>query len=73
MILLTAFAISVLVGDLIAIGICSIVERFSEMGSLVLFLMLFVAVIPLAWRTAVRMTEPNGLLTRRGDSATSGA
>jgi len=43
------------------------------MGSLVLFLMLFVAVIPLAWRTAVRMTEPNGLLTRRGDSATSGA
>ncbi len=64
MLLIAAFAISVLVGDLIAIGICSIVERFSEMGSLILFLMLFVAVIPLAWRSAVRMTEPTGLLMR---------
>ena len=64
MLLIAAFAISVLVGDLIAIGICSIVERFSEMGSLILFLTLFVVVIPVAWRTAVRMTEPNGLLMR---------
>ncbi len=64
MLLIAAFAISVLVGDLIAIGICSIVERFSEMGSLILFLTLFVAVIPLAWRTAVRATEPTGLLMR---------
>jgi hypothetical protein len=64
MLLIAAFAISVLVGDLIAIGICSVVERFSEMGSLILFLMLFVAVIPLAWRSAVRMTEPTGLLMR---------
>jgi hypothetical protein len=64
MLLIAAFAVSVLVGDLIAIGICSIVERFSEMGSLVLFLTLFVVVIPVAWRTAVQMTEPTGLLTR---------
>jgi hypothetical protein len=64
MILLTTFAISVLIGDLIAIGICSIVERFSEMGSLILFLMLFVVVIPLAWRSAVRLTEPEGALSR---------
>ena len=64
MILLTTFAISVLVGDLIAIGICAIVERFSEMGSLVLFLMLFVAVIPIAWRSAVHLTEPAGPLSR---------
>ena len=64
MLLITAFAISVLVGDLIAIGICSIVERFSEMGSLVLFLILFVVVIPLAWRSAVRSTEPTGWLTQ---------
>ena len=64
MLLIAAFAVSVLVGDLIAIGICSIVERFSEMGSLILFLTLFVVVIPLAWRTAVRVTEPTGLLMR---------
>jgi hypothetical protein len=64
MLLITAFAISVLVGDLIAIGICSIVERFSEMGSLVLFLILFVAVFPIAWRSAVALTEPTGRLTR---------
>jgi len=47
---------------LIAIGICSIVERISEMGSLVLFLILFVVVIPLAWRSAVRLTEPKSPL-----------
>jgi hypothetical protein len=64
MLLITAFAISVVIGDLIAIGICSIVERFSEMGSLVLFLILFVAVFPIAWRSAVQMTEPQGLLMR---------
>ena len=64
MLLITAFAISVLVGDLIAIGICSIVERFSEMGSLVLFLTLFVVVIPIAWRLAVKSTEPTGWLTQ---------
>lgn len=64
MLLIAAFAITVVVGDLVAIGICSIVERFSEMGSLVLFLILFVAVFPLAWRFAVRATEPSGLLMR---------
>jgi hypothetical protein len=65
MILLVAFAITVMIGDLIAIGICSIVEQFSEMASLILFLILFVGVFPLAWRFAVLATEPTGPLMRR--------
>jgi hypothetical protein len=64
MLLIVAFAITVIVGDLIAIGICSIVEQFSEMGSLILFLILFAGVIPLAWRIAVRATEPDGPVMR---------
>jgi hypothetical protein len=64
MILLTAFVISILVGDLVAIGIASVVEYFSKTISLFVFLALFLGVIPIAWRVAVRATEPQGLLTR---------
>jgi hypothetical protein len=56
--LIIAFAITVLVGDLVAIGICAIVEQFSKTASLFLFLFLFAAVFPVAWRLAVRVTEP---------------
>ena len=43
--------ISVVVGDLIAIGISAIVEQFSKPLSLFLFLILFLGVIPIAWRS----------------------
>ena len=65
MILIVAFAVAVLVGDLVAIGICAIVEQFSKTVSLFLFLLLFVAVIPVAWRIAVHATDPEGPLMRR--------
>lgn len=65
MILLTAFAISVLAGELVAIGICAVIEQFSKTISLFAFLVLFIGVIPLAWRVAVRATEPGGPLMRR--------
>jgi hypothetical protein len=58
MVLLVAFAISVLVGDLVAVAIAEVVEYFSKSISLFVFLGLFVAVIPVAWRIAVRFTEP---------------
>jgi hypothetical protein len=58
MILLTAFIISVLVGDLNAVAVCAVIEQFSEPISLLVFLAMFVGVIPIAWRVAVRVTEP---------------
>ena len=58
MVLLAAFVVSVLVGDLVAVVIAEIVEYFSKSISLFVFLGLFVAVIPVAWRVAVRFTEP---------------
>jgi len=58
MILLAAFIISVVVGDLVAIAIAEIVEYFSKSISLFVFLGLFVVVIPIAWHIAVRFTEP---------------
>jgi len=65
MILLAAFVISVIVGDLIAIGIGAIIEQFSKNISLLVFLAMFIGVIPLAWMIAVRATEPDGPLMRR--------
>jgi hypothetical protein len=64
MVLLTAFVVTVLVGDLIAVGIAEIVEYFNKTVSLMVFLVLFMGVIPLAWRIAVRATEPDGVVTR---------
>ena len=62
MILLTTFVVTVLAADLVAIGICSIIEHFSKNISLLVFLAMFWGVIPLAWRLAVRATEPGGLV-----------
>lgn len=64
MVLLTAFAITVVLGDLVAIGISAVVEQFSKPISLIVFLILFVGIIPIAWRIAVRATEPDGLIMR---------
>ena len=58
MALLAIFVSTVLVGDLVAIAISYAVEQFSKPISLFVFLGLFAAVIPVAWRVAVRMTEP---------------
>jgi hypothetical protein len=58
MALLTAFIVTVVIGDLIAIGIAEIVEYFSKPISLLVFLFLFIGIIPVAWRIAVRFTEP---------------
>jgi energy-converting hydrogenase Eha subunit E len=64
MVLLTAFIVTVLAGDLAAVAIAEIVEYFNKTVSLMVFLALFVGVIPIAWRIAVRATEPDGMFTR---------
>ena len=58
MALLLAFIVTVLIGDLVAIGISYVVEQFSKTVSLFVFLFLFMGMIPVAWRIAVRITEP---------------
>ena len=51
------FAVFVIVGDAIAVGISAVVERFSTPVSLFVFLGLFVLVFWIAWGCAVRVTE----------------
>jgi hypothetical protein len=51
------FALFVVVGDALAIGLSSIVERFSETASLFVFLALFILVFWIAWICAVRVAE----------------
>ena len=60
MILLVTFIATLFVVDLFAIGISWMVEQFSKMASLIVFLSLFLGAIPVAWRIAVRLTEPKG-------------
>jgi hypothetical protein len=47
----------VIIGDAINMGISSVVERYSENGSLMTFLALFVGVFIVAWQLAVWVTE----------------
>jgi hypothetical protein len=58
MTLLFAFAVVVFIGDIITVGICAVVEHFSKPISLFVFLFLFMGVFPVAWKIAVRITEP---------------
>jgi hypothetical protein len=51
------FVVFVLVGDAAAVGISSLVERFSESASLLVFFALFVLVFWVGWLLAVRVTE----------------
>ena len=51
------FAFFVVVGDALAVGISSIVERFSETASLFVFLALFILVFWISWVCAVRVAE----------------
>jgi hypothetical protein len=60
MILLVTFIATLFVADLFVIGISWVIEQFSKTVSLLVFLTLFLGVIPIAWRIAVRLTEPKG-------------
>ena len=51
------FVAFVLIGDSIAVGIASIVDRYSETASLLVFFALFVLVFWTGWLAAVRVTE----------------
>ena len=51
------FALFVVVGDTVAVGISSIVERFSDTASLFVFLALFILVFWISWVCAVRVAE----------------
>jgi hypothetical protein len=57
MTVLAVFLLLVALGDVISVGICSVVEKFSVSGSLFAFLALFVLVFVIAWKLAVTITE----------------
>ena len=51
------FVAFVVVGDAFAVGIASIVERYSSYAGLMVFLGLFILVFWVSWLAAVRITE----------------
>jgi hypothetical protein len=58
MTLLIVFVGIVAVGDLIAVGIGEVLDRFAPQVSLPVFLILFFAVFYFGWQLALRLTEP---------------
>ena len=63
--LLLVFLISLIVGQLISVGVGLLVERHATpYTGLVTFIGCYFAVIWLAWRFAVRVTEPRSRLQR---------
>jgi hypothetical protein len=68
--LLVVFLLSLLVSQSISIGVGLLVERHSTpYTGLVTFIALYFAMFWLAWRFAVRMTEPNAFFGTRLSSA----
>ncbi len=57
MTVLGVFIVLVALGDTITVGICSIIEKFSNTGSLFAFMGLFMVVFVIAWKLAVGITE----------------
>jgi hypothetical protein len=51
------FIAFVILGDGLAVAIATIVERFSQPASLLVFFALFILVFAVAWKMAVRVTE----------------
>ena len=51
------FILFAVILDAIAVGICSIIERYSELASLFSFLGFFVVNFIIAWQVAVYVTE----------------
>jgi hypothetical protein len=51
------YVLFVVIGDAAAVTIATMVERFSEPVSLMVFFALFILVFWLAWVLAVRVTE----------------
>jgi hypothetical protein len=68
--LLVVFLISLMVSQSISIGIGLLVERnTSPYTGLVTFIALYFAMFWVAWRFAVRVTEPNAFFGTRLSSA----
>ena len=68
--LLVVFLLSLVVSQSISIGIGLLVERHtSAYTGLVTFISLYFAMFWLAWRFAVRVTEPNAVFGTRLSSA----
>jgi hypothetical protein len=57
MTVILVFIAFVLIGDTMAVGIATMVERISESASLLVFFILFILVFWVGWMLAVRVTE----------------
>jgi membrane protein implicated in regulation of membrane protease activity len=58
--LIAVFAVLVVIGQAINAAISMQVDNYSETAGLPVFFVLLVAVIIVAWKLAVRLTEPRG-------------
>jgi membrane protein implicated in regulation of membrane protease activity len=58
LILMLTFVVLVVIGQAINVAIAMQIDRYSEGASLVVFFVLLVVAIIVAWKLALRLTEP---------------
>jgi hypothetical protein len=58
MILVAYYVVLVLVGDLVAVVLCLWIERYWPTASLAIFLAFYFIILWVAWKLAVRLSEP---------------
>jgi hypothetical protein len=66
------FALFVVVLDAIAVGVCSIIEMYSEYASLIVFLLLYAANFIIAWKAALYLTEHYLIVEERREAPAPG-
>ena len=52
-----AYVAFVIIGDSVAVAVATLIERYSEPASLLVFFALFILVFWIGWWLAVRVTE----------------
>jgi membrane protein implicated in regulation of membrane protease activity len=58
LILMLTFVVLVVIGQAINVAIAMQIDRYSEGASLLVFFVLLVVAIVVAWKLALRLTEP---------------
>jgi membrane protein implicated in regulation of membrane protease activity len=58
LILMLTFVVLVVIGQAINVAIAMQIDRYSEGASLLVFFLLLVVAIIVAWKLALRLTEP---------------
>lgn len=65
--LLIVYVVLVFIGQALAVTVGIVLDNYSKAAGLTAFLAMYFAVFVIAWKIALRLTEPGGLIHARFD------